>query len=186
MGAFKLGKMTFGSLFKKPETVLYPIETKPQPEGLKGHISIDVDTCILCGMCDRSCPTDCINVDKGEHTWSINRYSCVQCGYCVTVCPKKSLAMEPGYAPAATQIAPDTFAIPQEEKRAKAEMPAKGETSAEEKPTPKADEVVSEKAPAERPALKDTVLESKLAIMDPEKAKIVREALDRRAGAQSG
>ena len=36
MGAFKLGKMTFGSLFKKPETVLYPFEKKPQPEGLKG------------------------------------------------------------------------------------------------------------------------------------------------------
>ena len=183
MGAFKLGKMTFGSLFKKPETVLYPIESKPQPEGLKGHISIDVETCILCGMCDRSCPTDCISVDKGEQTWSINRYSCVQCGYCVTVCPKKSLVMEPGYASAATQIVPDTFVIPQGEKAVKAEKLAKDEKPAEEKPVLKADEAVVEKISAEKPKVKDVVLESKLAIMDPEKAKIVREALERRVSA---
>lgn len=115
MGAFKLGKMTFGSLFKKPETVLYPIETKPQPVGLKGHIAIDVETCILCSMCDRSCPTGCITVDKAEHFWKINRFSCIQCGYCVTVCPKKSLAMEPGYAPAATKISEDSFDVPVKE-----------------------------------------------------------------------
>ena len=33
MGSFKLGGMTFGSLFKKPETVLYPLETKTPPAG---------------------------------------------------------------------------------------------------------------------------------------------------------
>ena len=101
MGVFKLGNMTFGSLFKKPETVKYPVERKPQPEGLKGHIAIDVDACILCGMCDRSCSTDCITVDKAARTWTIDRYQCVQCGYCITVCPKKCLSMEPNYAPAA-------------------------------------------------------------------------------------
>ena len=36
MGGFKLGKMTLGSLFKKPETVLYPVEKKEAPAGLKG------------------------------------------------------------------------------------------------------------------------------------------------------
>ena len=28
MGSFKLGKMTLGGLFKKPETLLYPVQTK--------------------------------------------------------------------------------------------------------------------------------------------------------------
>ena len=28
MGSFKLGKMTLGGLFKKPETLMYPVETK--------------------------------------------------------------------------------------------------------------------------------------------------------------
>ena len=49
MGSFKLGGMTFGSLFKKPETVLYPFEQKPAPAGLKGHIENDASACILCG-----------------------------------------------------------------------------------------------------------------------------------------
>ena len=97
MGVFKLGKMTFGSLFKKPETVLYPIETKPQPAGLQDHIEIDVSTCILCGLCEKSCPTDCITVDKATSTWSTNPFACIQCGYCTLKCPKKCLNLLPGY-----------------------------------------------------------------------------------------
>ena len=30
MGSFKLGGMTLGSLFKKPETLLYPAEQKSE------------------------------------------------------------------------------------------------------------------------------------------------------------
>ena len=47
MSGFKLGKMTFGSLFKKPETVLYPFVKKEPPAGLKGHVVVDESTCIL-------------------------------------------------------------------------------------------------------------------------------------------
>ena len=177
MGAFKLGKMTFGSLFKKPETTLYPIETKPQPEGLKGHISIGVDDCILCGMCDRSCPTSCIAVDKEARTWVINRFSCIQCGYCVTVCPKKCLFMEPGYAPASTKIESESFEVPAEAKAgASGGKPSKDGKAKEAEPKagePKADEQVA------APAAVDAVLESKISIMDPEKAEKVRAALAR-------
>ena len=54
MGSFKLGKMTLGGLFKKPETLMYPVETKTPPAGLKGHVVNDVDRCILCGICQTS------------------------------------------------------------------------------------------------------------------------------------
>ena len=168
MGAFKLGKMTFGSLFKKPETVLYPLETKPQPEGLKGHISIDVDTCILCGMCDRSCPTDCLKVDKAQRSWSINRFSCIQCGYCVTVCPKKCLFMKPGYAPAATETSRESFSIPESEKK-----PSPKQEVATPKPESKP------KPNPEAPAPIDTVLEQKLSLMDPLNAEKVRRVLSK-------
>ena len=83
MGSFKLGGMTFGSLFKKPETVLYPFEQKPAPAGLKGHIENDASACILCGICAKS-------------------FRCVQCGTCVRVCPKHCLTMDPAYTPIAT------------------------------------------------------------------------------------
>ena len=36
MGSFKLGKMTLGGLFKKPETLMYPVETKT-PQGPCGE-----------------------------------------------------------------------------------------------------------------------------------------------------
>lgn len=116
MGAFKLGKMTLGSLFKKPATVRYPFEKKQAPVGLKGQIGIVPDQCILCGMCERSCTTNCLSVDKQAREWGINRYQCVQCGYCITVCPKSCLYMLPAYAAAAPQMVKEIFAIPQSDK----------------------------------------------------------------------
>ena len=64
MGSFKLGKMTLRSLFSKPETVMYPAQTRFQPEGLKGKVLNDIDTCILCGICEKRCPTAAISVVK--------------------------------------------------------------------------------------------------------------------------
>ena len=88
MGGFKLGKMTLGSLFKKPETVLYPVEKKEAPAGLKGHIVNDVDVCILCGICQRRCPCAAIVVEKPNRKWTIDKFRCVQCGTCVPEHPK--------------------------------------------------------------------------------------------------
>lgn len=120
MGSFKLGKMTLRSLFGKPETVCYPFETKPAPRGLKGSISIDMAQCILCGICQKSCPASAITVDKQAGTWSIDRFRCVQCGSCTRVCPKSCLTMEPDYQkPAASKFA-DVFAKPEETEEEKA------------------------------------------------------------------
>jgi len=116
MGFFKLGKMTLGSLFKKPETICYPFETKPAPAGLKGHIVNDVDVCILCGMCERSCVADAIAVDKQARTWSVNPFRCVQCGYCISVCPKKCLSMDPAYWTPNTEKTPEVFEVPEQVK----------------------------------------------------------------------
>ena len=120
MGSFKLGGMTFSSLFKKPETLLYPVQTKQPPAGLKGHIVIDVDTCILCGLCSRTCPTGAIEVAKADRTWSINRFRCVQCGSCVRACPKHSLSMDPAYTPVTQHKHVDGFEVPEREKAPKA------------------------------------------------------------------
>lgn len=116
MGVFNLGKMTFTSLFKEPETTRYPAQKKTPPEGLKGHISNDVDTCILCGICSKRCPADAIAVDKAARTWTIDPFLCVQCGSCVRECPKHCLSMEPSYTPPATEKSVKVFDVPEHPK----------------------------------------------------------------------
>ena len=177
MGVFKLGKMTFGSLFKKPETVLYPIETKPQPVGLKGHIALEAESCILCGMCERNCATDCITVNKQERTWSIDRFQCIQCGYCITVCPKKCLSMNPNYAPASTQHTIDSVEVPQQEKAAKNDAPVKKDAEKSESPERGVQKQAAVQEAPIAPVVVDAVLEQKIALLEPEKAKKIRDAI---------
>lgn len=182
MGAFKLGKMTFGSLFKKPSTVRYPFETKAQPIGLKGQIGIEVDQCILCGMCDRSCTTGAIVVSKEDRTWTIDRFRCVQCGYCVTVCPKSCLFMLPDYAAASSQRSRDIFSIPAEGEN--------GEPQVQNVPyePPKPDRVMRALYPSHKKAHEvealddipdqcDHQIEDLLRLMDEQKANKARAAL---------
>lgn len=113
MAGFKLGKMTFGSLFKRPETVMYPLEQKSAPAGRKGFVTLDTTTCILCSICVKRCPCAAIQVNKAERTWAINHFQCVQCGYCISECPKKSLVMDPGIPHIATGIKPEVIAVPE-------------------------------------------------------------------------
>lgn len=63
--------------------------SQPIPEKPAGKITNDMTKCILCGLCARKCPQECITVDRtGEKTWTINRDKCVQCGACVDACLK--------------------------------------------------------------------------------------------------
>ena len=85
------------NLFSKPATTQYPFAPKEYPERTRGHVEIQIEDCIMCGMCMRSCPPGAIEVKKPEHQWTINRFDCIQCGYCVEKCPKKCLSLVPGY-----------------------------------------------------------------------------------------
>lgn len=119
MGSFRLGKMTFTSLFKKPETLRYPFEVKEPYPRQKGHIVNNVDECILCSMCAKSCPCKCISVDKASRQWSINPFMCVQCGSCVRVCPTSCLTMDGDPTPITTDKYCRDFPVPEKEKKAK-------------------------------------------------------------------
>ena len=119
-GGFKLGKMTLKSVFSKPETLLYPTETKPAHEGLKGHIDNDIAKCIFCGICVKTCPADALRVDKEQSLWAIDRFRCVQCGACTRACPKDCLVMEPTYQKPQANMGEDVIAKPEESEEEKA------------------------------------------------------------------
>lgn len=112
MGSFKLGGMTFGSLFKKPETCLYPAEKKEAPAGLRGHIVIDESKCILCGICQKACPTGAITVDRKGRIWAIEPFRCILCDSCVRACPKQALATSPELKEIATGKYDSVHTIP--------------------------------------------------------------------------
>ena len=97
------------NLFSKPVTTSYPFAPAQYPERMRGHIEIDIENCISCGMCARSCPPGALTVDRAAGTWTIQRFDCVQCGNCVNVCPKKCLKMAPGYTTPDTTRRSDTF-----------------------------------------------------------------------------
>lgn len=143
MGSFKLGKMTLGGLFKKPETTLYPIEKKTPPPGLKGHVVNHIDDCILCGICMRRCPTGALTVERSEDIWSIDRFHCIQCYSCVRECPRQCLSMEPEYHFPSEKKFVSAYRVPPRKKPTPATKPAA--PAAEEKEAPKAEESSTEK-----------------------------------------
>ena len=144
MGSFKLGTMTIKSIFTKPETVMYPVMEKTAPDGLKGHIANDMKLCILCGICEKTCPAGALRVDKADNLWAIDRFACVQCGACTRACPKECLTMEPTYQKPLAQKTEDVFYKPEEteeEKAAKeAEKAAKLEAAKKAKEAKEASE----------------------------------------------
>ena len=124
MGFMSLGKMTIGSIFKKPETILYPVQKKEAPAGLKGEVKITESDCIVCGACERACPADAIVVDRAARTWSINHFRCIMCNMCVRGCPKKCLEMTTQHPPVGTNRDSDVHVIPEQPKPAPKAAPA--------------------------------------------------------------
>ena len=131
MGVFKIGKNIISSLFSKPATLMYPVIPRVYPAITRGQIKIDIESCVLCGICQKKCPTHAITVDRKKKEWAIERMQCIQCNCCVEVCPVKCLVMNNQYSAPSTSKTRDAFA------QAVAEKPA---------PAPKAE--VATEAPA--------------------------------------
>ena len=111
--AFPFAGTVLKNLFSKPATTGYPFEPAHYPDRMRGHVEIQIENCISCGLCARSCPPGALKVDRAAGTWTIDRFDCVQCGSCVNACPKKCLTMVPGYTEPAAQKSSETFTRPQ-------------------------------------------------------------------------
>ncbi len=70
---------------------LHPIETT-------GYLpSLNKDTCIGCGKCEKVCQVEVITMiadENGRKTPKINKNVCIGCGLCTRACPNKSLTLK--------------------------------------------------------------------------------------------
>lgn len=140
MNIMNFTKTVLENLFSKPATRRYPFVPREYPARTRGHIGIDIDKCIFCGICSKRCPTGAIAVSRPDRTWAIARFSCIQCGYCVESCPKKCLSMLQSYTEPDAVKTTDTFtgpplppppakaAAPAAPEKAPAETPEKDQT----------------------------------------------------------
>ncbi|MDP4120020.1 MAG: 4Fe-4S dicluster domain-containing protein [Bacillota bacterium] len=87
-------------MFKKPATLNYPVKPREYDPIVRGHIEIEIEKCIFCGMCQRKCPTGAIKVERAEKRWAIEPFDCIQCNNCAESCPKDCLHMHNTATPA--------------------------------------------------------------------------------------
>lgn len=97
---FKLAKTVLKNLFSSPPTRKYPYVVREPFKRYRGHIDINIDDCIFCGICQKSCPVSAINVTKEQKSWEIDPFKCIACEYCSEKCPKKCLRVEEDYSKA--------------------------------------------------------------------------------------
>lgn len=105
IGGFKSllvgANITAREFFKPVVTEQYPYFVPVMPERFRGHIELvkneetGAPNCIVCGMCQRACPSGCISL-KGEKPegakkkvltkYILDFTTCSLCGSCVESC----------------------------------------------------------------------------------------------------
>jgi NADH-quinone oxidoreductase subunit I len=103
--------ISFGNIFRRTRTIIYPKEKMIIPEVSKGlpRLKLDLDTlkviCNGCGRCEKICPQNCIKVEKiigndGRESleeFCLDLNKCIFCGNCVEVCELGAIEMSYKY-----------------------------------------------------------------------------------------
>lgn len=91
------------NLVSRPATRRYPIEVRPPFPGARGTLEFDIESCVLCGLCVRRCPTVALTCNREERLFAIEQLRCIACGVCVDACNKNSLSLSPVRRPVHTR-----------------------------------------------------------------------------------
>jgi formate hydrogenlyase subunit 6/NADH:ubiquinone oxidoreductase subunit I len=96
-------------------TLTYPHEVIPVPDHGRYRLDNAIDDCIVCDLCAKICPVNCIDIEAIKSPEEIGKTSdgttkrlyagvfdidmakCCFCGLCTTVCPTESLTMTKTY-----------------------------------------------------------------------------------------
>ncbi|MGA9139940.1 MAG: 4Fe-4S dicluster domain-containing protein [Methanocella sp.] len=85
------------NLLSKPYTSNYPFTPYQHFPGVRADVTFDGTKCILCQLCQRSCPAECIIIHKEEEQVEYLNTQCIRCGYCVRVCPTNAISQNEVY-----------------------------------------------------------------------------------------
>ena len=104
--------------FKQQEgnvTIQYPHQELPVPEVGRYQLHVEIDDCIVCDLCAKICPVNCIEIESIKATEAIGQTSdgttkrlhaakfdidmgkCLYCGLCTVVCPTECITMTSEY-----------------------------------------------------------------------------------------
>lgn len=94
----------FTNIFKKPQTIDYPLTPIAKDKDYRGLIEYGEESCIYCLKCEKACPPGAIlfvktdNPSENEKNkksllYNYNPYLCIYCGECVRACPKPEEAL---------------------------------------------------------------------------------------------
>jgi len=96
-------------------TIQYPKQSLPVPEVGRYQLDVAIDDCIVCDLCAKICPVDCITIDSIKATeligytsdgspkrihaakFDIDMAKCMYCGLCTIVCPTECIIMTNQY-----------------------------------------------------------------------------------------
>jgi NADH-quinone oxidoreductase subunit I len=96
-------------------TIQYPHQQLPVPEVGRYQLDVEMDDCIVCDLCAKICPVDCIEIESIKATEAIGQTSdgttkrlyaakfdidmakCMYCGLCTVVCPTECIVMTNQY-----------------------------------------------------------------------------------------
>lgn len=103
-------------------TVQFPKEKMPIPEVARYQLEVEIDDCIVCDLCAKACPVDCIDIEAIKSAEVISKTSdgstkrlyaakfdidmakCMYCGLCTVVCPTECITMTDNYDRSTTRL----------------------------------------------------------------------------------
>lgn len=94
----------FTNIFKKSQTIDYPLTPIVKDKDYRGLIDYGEESCIYCLKCEKACPPGAILFVKTDNpseneknkkslAYNYNPYLCIYCGECVRACPKPEEAL---------------------------------------------------------------------------------------------